>query len=124
VLYKPYPAFFVGFPSAKDPSWESRYPGKQADLFDFHCGHSNLFADSVGRSTITVVSFAPYSWFSQWSDLTVKKRGDEYNSLKNAIGQQIIDQITHLYPDLKVSHLHLYFYKWSNRHVISHLDIV
>ncbi|XP_046452890.1 all-trans-retinol 13,14-reductase-like isoform X2 [Daphnia pulex] len=80
VLYKPYPAFFVGFPSAKDPSWESRYPG---------------------RSTITVVSFAPYSWFAQWSDLTVKKRGDEYDSLKNAIGQQIIDQITHLYPDLK-----------------------
>lgn len=80
VLYKPYPAFFIGFPSAKDPSWESRYPG---------------------RSTITVVSFAPYSWFAQWSDLTVKKRGDEYNALKNAIGQQIIDQITHLYPDLK-----------------------
>jgi hypothetical protein len=71
------------------------------------------------------VSFAPYSWFAQWSDLKVKKRGDEYDSLKNAIGQQIIDQITHLYPDLKVSHLSIQIsINGQNRHVISHLDIV
>nr|CAH0101004.1 unnamed protein product [Daphnia galeata] len=28
VLEKPYPQLFLGFPSTKDPSWESRYPGK------------------------------------------------------------------------------------------------
>ncbi len=28
MLDKPYPALFIGFPSAKDPSWESRYPGQ------------------------------------------------------------------------------------------------
>lgn len=61
----------------------------------------------IGRSTITVVSFAPYSWFSQWSELTVKKRGDEYNAMKNVIGQQIIDQVVHLYPDLRVKSRHL-----------------
>nr|CAH0101000.1 unnamed protein product [Daphnia galeata] len=80
VLYKSYPGFFIGCHSAKDPSWERRYPG---------------------RSTITVLTFAPYSWFAQWENLSVKKRGDEYNSLKNAIGQQIIDQIIHLYPHLQ-----------------------
>nr|CAH0101002.1 unnamed protein product [Daphnia galeata] len=60
-----------------------------------------LIREFISRSTITVVSFAPYSWFTQWKNLTVKKRGEEYNSLKNAIGQQIIDQITHLFPNLK-----------------------
>jgi len=27
VLHKPYPFYFIGFPSAKDPTWEARYPG-------------------------------------------------------------------------------------------------
>nr|CAH0101005.1 unnamed protein product [Daphnia galeata] len=80
VLDKPYPELFLGFPSTKDPSWESRYPG---------------------RSTIAVVSLVKYSWFAQWKDSRFKKRSDEYNRLKNTIGQQIIDQITHLYPNLK-----------------------
>ncbi len=56
----------------------------------------------IGRSTITIVSFAPYSWFEQWTELAVKKRGDEYNMLKNTLGQQLIDQAVHIYPQLKV----------------------
>lgn len=99
MLYKPYPAIFIGFPSAKDPTWESRYPG---EMVTSSKPKINLIWFRLGRSTITVVSFAPYSWFAQWSNLAVKKRGDEYNSMKNAIGQQIIDQVTHLYPNLKV----------------------
>ena len=84
VLYKPYPFFFIGFPSAKDPSWESRYPG---------------------RSTITIVSFGPYSWFQDWSEKSVKKRGTEYDSLKNALGQQLVDQAVALFPNIKVNYL-------------------
>ena len=63
----------------------------------------NVDQFSVGRSTITIVSFAPYSWFEQWTELAVKKRGDEYNSLKNALGQQLIDQVVQIYPQLKVN---------------------
>ncbi len=58
---------------------------------------------TAGRSTITIVSFAPYSWFEQWTELTVNKRGDEYNSLKNTLGQQLIDQVVQIYPQLKVN---------------------
>lgn len=56
----------------------------------------------TGRSSITVVSFAKYSWFSKWVNTKVKKRGDEYQSIKDAIGQQIVDQVVYLYPQLKV----------------------
>lgn len=56
----------------------------------------------LGRSTITIVSFAPYSWFQEWVNKPVKKRGQEYDSLKNALGQQLVDQVVHLYPQLKV----------------------
>ncbi len=83
VLYKPYPFFFIGFPSAKDPSWESRYPG---------------------RSTLTIVSFGSYSWFQDWSEKSVKKRGTEYDSLKNALGQQLVDQAVALFPNIKVNY--------------------
>lgn len=102
-LYKPFPIIFIGFPSAKDPSWETRYPGEKATANRVLNMCQKLCLIMVGRSTITVVSFAQYSWFEKWSKLTVKKRGDEYNSLKNAIGQQIIDQVVHLYPNLRVS---------------------
>ena len=30
VLDKPYPFYFIGFPSAKDPSWDGRYPGNKS----------------------------------------------------------------------------------------------
>ena len=78
---RPYPFIFIGFPSAKDPSWPQRYPG---------------------RSTVTVVTFAPYRWFAQWSDQPVKKRDDEYQGAKQLIGQKIVDQVCHLFPNLKV----------------------
>ncbi|XP_046641861.1 all-trans-retinol 13,14-reductase-like [Daphnia pulicaria] len=80
LLSKPYPALFISSGSAKDPTWEDRYPG---------------------RSVISVLTYIPYSWFSQWSETTVKKRGDEYNALKHEIGQKIIDQVVHLFPKLK-----------------------
>jgi all-trans-retinol 13,14-reductase len=52
------------------------------------------------------LTYIPYSWFSQWSETTVKKRGDEYNALKHEIGQKIIDQVVHLFPKLKVKTNH------------------
>ncbi|KAK4020460.1 hypothetical protein OUZ56_002436 [Daphnia magna] len=80
VLAKPYPSFFLSSSAAKDPSWKNRYPD---------------------RSTLSILSTAPYSAFSQWSGPSTKKRGDDYNALKNAIGQNIIEQVTTLFPKLK-----------------------
>uniref|UniRef100_A0A0N8AVQ1 All-trans-retinol 13,14-reductase n=1 Tax=Daphnia magna TaxID=35525 RepID=A0A0N8AVQ1_9CRUS len=79
-LEKPFPALFLSSSAAKDPSWKNRYSD---------------------RSTLSVLTFAPYSWFSQWSGLPTKKRGDDYNTVKNAIGQHIVDQVTTLFPKLK-----------------------
>jgi len=31
---KPYPLLFIGFPSAKDPTWEQRYPGDHLRIFN------------------------------------------------------------------------------------------
>ncbi|XP_046639196.1 all-trans-retinol 13,14-reductase-like [Daphnia pulicaria] len=76
----PYPAIFISSASAKDPSWAKRYPD---------------------RSTISVMSFIPYSFFAKWSHLKVKKRGDDYNALKNAYGLQILDQVIREYPKMK-----------------------
>lgn len=57
----------------------------------------------LDRSTISVLSFIPYSFFAKWSHLKAKKRGDDYNALKNAIGLQIIDQVIREYPKMKVN---------------------
>uniref|UniRef100_A0A0P6E9N6 All-trans-retinol 13,14-reductase n=1 Tax=Daphnia magna TaxID=35525 RepID=A0A0P6E9N6_9CRUS len=80
LLAKPYPALLLSSSAGKDPSWKNRYPD---------------------RSTLSILSFAPYSEFSQWSGLPTKKRGDDYNTTKNAIGQHIVDQVTTLFPKLK-----------------------
>jgi hypothetical protein len=67
----------------------------------------NLILDSytvyfLGRSVMSVLTSIPSSWFSQWSETTTKKRGDEYEAFKHKIGQNIIDQVVHLFPKLKV----------------------
>jgi hypothetical protein len=68
-------------------------------LFSYSLCLDPFFAD---RSTISVMSFIPYSFFAKWSHLKVKKRGDDYNALKNAVGLQILDQVIREYPKMKV----------------------
>ncbi|KAI9564725.1 hypothetical protein GHT06_008466 [Daphnia sinensis] len=79
-LGKAFPSIFLSSSAAKDPSWKNRYPD---------------------RSTLSILTCAAYSDFSQWSGQSTKKRGDDYMSLKNAIGQNVIEQVTTLFPKLK-----------------------
>ncbi|XP_078671245.1 all-trans-retinol 13,14-reductase-like [Branchiostoma floridae x Branchiostoma belcheri] len=75
------PVLFISFPSAKDPSWEQRYPG---------------------RSTCTILNFSvPPAWFERWNDERVKHRADEYQRLKQAIGEHMWEQTCQLYPELQ-----------------------
>ncbi|KAJ1091610.1 hypothetical protein NDU88_004727 [Pleurodeles waltl] len=74
------PSMYVASPSAKDPTWEQRFPG---------------------RSTVTVLTFAPYEWFEEWKDLNVKKRGVDYDSLKNTFTESMLETVTKLYPKIK-----------------------
>ncbi|XP_033747299.1 all-trans-retinol 13,14-reductase-like [Pecten maximus] len=74
------PLMFASFPSAKDPSWEKRNPGK---------------------STCLIITLAKSEWFTRWKDEKVKRRSDEYNDLKNSIGRQMWDQLIKINPRLE-----------------------
>ncbi|XP_059690806.1 all-trans-retinol 13,14-reductase [Gavia stellata] len=74
------PFLFVTSPSAKDPTWETRHPGK---------------------STLVVVTFAKYEWFEEWKDKQVNKRGDDYEELKKTFVDTIMQAVFKLYPRIE-----------------------
>nr|CAB3265527.1 all-trans-retinol 13,14-reductase [Phallusia mammillata] len=74
------PLLFVSFPSAKDPSWNERYPGK---------------------STCVIVTFSKTEWFDEWTGDDVKRRGLIYDNLKKTFINQAWDQVLNLFPHLK-----------------------
>lgn len=74
------PLMFLSFPSAKDPTYNTRYPGK---------------------STCAIITVAPYEWFENWKDEKVMHRGDDYQGLKMAIGRQLWNQVCELFPQLE-----------------------
>ncbi|NXJ71780.1 RETST reductase, partial [Rostratula benghalensis] len=74
------PLLFVTCPSAKDPTWEMRHPGK---------------------STLTIVTFAKYEWFEEWKDKQVNKRGDDYEELKKTFVDTIMQIVFKLYPQIE-----------------------
>ncbi|XP_076121144.1 all-trans-retinol 13,14-reductase [Alosa pseudoharengus] len=74
------PLLFVASPSAKDPTWEERSPGK---------------------STLSLVSFAKYEWFEEWKDCKVTNRGPDYKELKETFIQTVVDVVVQIYPKIK-----------------------
>ena len=75
----PLPLAYISFPSAKDPSFASRYPG---------------------RATIEVVSIAPYERFRDWEGTRWMKRGDDYTRLKQDLSQRLIDVLEREVPQV------------------------
>lgn len=76
------PLMFVSFPSAKDPNWKN------------HPGRAN-------KSTCVIVTMANWSWYEKWAKKPVKRRGDEYDGIKNTIGEKLIDQVCMLFPQIR-----------------------
>ena len=66
------PLSYVSFPSAKDPSWSSRYPG---------------------TSTIDVITLAPHDWFAPWQHEPWRRRGSEYDDLKARFAERMLDDV-------------------------------
>ena len=66
----PFPIVYISFPSAKDPDYENRHPG---------------------TSTIEIVAPAPYEWFARWRDETWGQRGDDYEALKQQLGDRLME---------------------------------
>ena len=77
--------------------------------------------DWIGRSVLLDLVCVPYSWFEKWADAEREKRNDdqEYELVKNAIGRKIINQIAHLYPNIKV-----YTKTWLKLNKNSKIEII
>ncbi|MEZ4884799.1 MAG: NAD(P)/FAD-dependent oxidoreductase [Chitinophagales bacterium] len=75
-----FPVVYVSFPAAKDPDWSNRYPNK---------------------STVDIITLMPYEIFEQWEGTRWKKRGADYEALKEKISQRLLETLYRLEPQLK-----------------------
>ncbi len=87
-LTRPFPVVYLSFPSAKDPDWSNRYPGK---------------------STIDIITLIRYDLFEKWKDTPWKKRGAAYEALKENFAQRLLGELYKQLPQLegKVSYYEL-----------------
>ncbi|KAM9212988.1 all-trans-retinol 13,14-reductase [Dugong dugon] len=74
------PIFFISFPSAKDPTWEDRYPD---------------------RSTMNVLIPTAYEWFEEWQEEPKGKRSSDYETLKNVFVEAAMSVVLKLFPQLE-----------------------
>jgi all-trans-retinol 13,14-reductase len=74
------PLVYISFPSAKDPSFATRYPG---------------------RATIEIVAPGPHSWFEPWADKPWGKRGEDYEALKERLAQRLLRKLFEKLPQLE-----------------------
>jgi all-trans-retinol 13,14-reductase len=75
----PFPAVYLSFPSAKDPAFQRRYPG---------------------RSTVEVITMAPYAAFAGWGDSRWKRRGEEYDALKERLSARLLAELERQAPSV------------------------
>lgn len=73
----PLPVVYISFPGAKDPDFTNRYPG---------------------RSTLEIITIAPYDIFKKWEDKRWKKRGEEYEAYKEKFAQRLLDKLYEYVP--------------------------
>jgi all-trans-retinol 13,14-reductase len=72
---------FIAFPSAKDDSWNERFPGK---------------------STAVVLTLLPHTTFHKWKDTKFNKRGEEYIKFKEQIADRLMTEgLFKHYPNLR-----------------------
>uniref|UniRef100_A0A3P9H3Y2 All-trans-retinol 13,14-reductase n=1 Tax=Oryzias latipes TaxID=8090 RepID=A0A3P9H3Y2_ORYLA len=76
---KKLPVLFASSPSAKDSTWNERSPGK---------------------STMTLVSFAPFEWFEQWKDEKVTNRSADYKALKQKFIDAALEVVLEVFPKI------------------------
>jgi all-trans-retinol 13,14-reductase len=72
-------SLYLSFPSAKDPDFERRHPG---------------------RATVEVVALVPYDWFERWQETKWKRRGQDYETLKKELSMRLQRELEHRVPAL------------------------
>jgi all-trans-retinol 13,14-reductase len=76
----PFPLVYVSFPAAKDPDFARRHPG---------------------RSTVDLITLTRHDWFAEWAGSNWKKRGEEYEALKEELAQRLLDVLYEQLPQLR-----------------------
>ncbi len=74
------PVLYCSFPSLKDPEYD---PGPE------------------NRHTAEIVTFVPWETFRPWQGTGWRKRGDEYQTLKTAMQEIMLEQFLSRYPALR-----------------------
>jgi all-trans-retinol 13,14-reductase len=82
------PLYFVSFPSAKDPSWQDRYPG---------------------RATVDIGGLTSWELFEPYADSAWMRRGAAYEELKRKFTDELLGQVLRFCPQLdgRIDHLEL-----------------
>ena len=75
----PFASVYMSFPSAKDPDFQHRYSGK---------------------STVEVITFVPYEAFARWGETRWKRRGDEYEELKQRLSDRLRAELERQVPSV------------------------
>ena len=44
---------------------------------------------------------AKWEWYQKWSENPVKRRGDDYDEIKNTVGEILIEQACQLFPQIR-----------------------
>jgi all-trans-retinol 13,14-reductase len=73
------PGVYLSFPSAKDPDFQRRYPGK---------------------STVEAITMLPYAAFDRWGKTRWKHRGDEYEALKERLSARLLAELEKQVPSV------------------------
>ena len=76
----PFPIVYISFPSAKDPSFQSRYPG---------------------RSTIEIVAPATFEHWRKWQGTTWGKRGEDYEAFREEFADRMLEALYKQLPQLR-----------------------
>ena len=96
----PLPVAYLSFPSAKDPDFDRRHPG---------------------RATVEVIGVAPYDWFARWEGTPWKKRGADYDALKQRLTERLLGELIRQCPQVEgaIDHVELST-PLSTRHFAGH----
>ena len=73
----PFPGVYLSFSSAKDPDFQRRHPGK---------------------STVEVIAMVPYAAFAAWADSRWRRRGDDYDTLKQRLTERMLAELERQAP--------------------------
>jgi all-trans-retinol 13,14-reductase len=74
----PLPFLFISFPSAKDPMFAARHPG---------------------RATAEIVVPAPFAWFEPWANTHWKNRGATYDAFKARLTERLLAEFAAQMPE-------------------------